>query len=160
MRNLSLAMAEGKSWKRSLRLLAELAELDKRIEVARQEARKDALLKIQVLMAEFDIKPRELRKPRNTTYNVKPTKPRYRDPATGATWSGRGHVPKWIVGHDWNQFLIDEAGELGGNRSKPRYRNPVTGETWSGLGREPRWIAGRDRRPFWIEAVLDEPKAR
>lgn len=35
--------------------------------------------------------------------------PKYRDPITGKTWSGRGNKPKWIDGHDLsegNTFLI------------------------------------------------------
>lgn len=31
---------------------------------------------------------------------------RYRDPATGKTWSGFGTVPNWIKGKDRSQFLI------------------------------------------------------
>ena len=26
--------------------------------------------------------------------------PKYRDPKTGKTWSGRGGKPKWLVGHE------------------------------------------------------------
>lgn len=32
--------------------------------------------------------------------------PKYRDPATGNTWTGRGKAPAWIAGVDRNQFLI------------------------------------------------------
>ncbi|SDR24557.1 DNA-binding protein H-NS [Paraburkholderia fungorum] len=36
--------------------------------------------------------------------------PRYRDPKSGATWSGRGRAPLWIAGaKDRNKFLIDAA---------------------------------------------------
>ena len=31
---------------------------------------------------------------------------KYRDPATGATWTGRGVAPKWIAGKDRVQFAI------------------------------------------------------
>ena len=33
-------------------------------------------------------------------------KPKYRDPATGVIWSGRGKEPAWIKGKDRDQFLI------------------------------------------------------
>ncbi|GAB3543427.1 hypothetical protein GCM10027343_16810 [Noviherbaspirillum agri] len=29
-----------------------------------------------------------------------PLTPKYRDPASGKTWSGRGNRPKWAEGHD------------------------------------------------------------
>ena len=35
-----------------------------------------------------------------------PAKPKYRDPATGAIWSGRGKEPAWIKGQDRTKFEI------------------------------------------------------
>ena len=32
--------------------------------------------------------------------------PKYRDPATGATWTGRGKAPKWIQDKDRAAFVI------------------------------------------------------
>jgi DNA-binding protein H-NS len=40
-----------------------------------------------------------------------PVPPKYRDEATGKTWSGRGHAPLWLVG-DRDDFLIEPAREL------------------------------------------------
>lgn len=31
---------------------------------------------------------------------------KYRDPETGATWSGRGKAPKWIAGQERDKFVI------------------------------------------------------
>jgi DNA-binding protein H-NS len=31
---------------------------------------------------------------------------KYRDPATGQTWTGRGKAPKWIEGQDRTPFVI------------------------------------------------------
>jgi DNA-binding protein H-NS len=37
----------------------------------------------------------------------------YRDPKTGATWSGRGRAPAWLAGaKDRSKFLIDSAGTV------------------------------------------------
>lgn len=33
---------------------------------------------------------------------------KYRDPVSGATWSGRGKEPLWIRGKDRDQFLMDD----------------------------------------------------
>ena len=33
--------------------------------------------------------------------------PKYRDPVSGNTWTGRGKAPKWIEGKDRTPFLID-----------------------------------------------------
>ena len=32
--------------------------------------------------------------------------PKYRNPNTGETWTGRGKPPKWIADQDRNQYLI------------------------------------------------------
>jgi DNA-binding protein H-NS len=32
--------------------------------------------------------------------------PKFRDPATGNTWSGRGKPPHWIAGKDRQSFAI------------------------------------------------------
>ncbi|RKP58537.1 H-NS family nucleoid-associated regulatory protein [Pararobbsia silviterrae] len=34
--------------------------------------------------------------------------PKYRDPNSGSTWSGRGKPPKWIAGQNRDQFLIQK----------------------------------------------------
>ena len=32
--------------------------------------------------------------------------PKYRNPVTGATWTGRGKAPRWIEGKDRTGFII------------------------------------------------------
>ena len=32
--------------------------------------------------------------------------PKYRNPSTGETWTGRGKAPKWIEGRDRSSFII------------------------------------------------------
>nr|WP_279636670.1 H-NS histone family protein [Paraburkholderia aromaticivorans] len=32
--------------------------------------------------------------------------PKYRDPSSGATWSGRGRAPGWLAGKDRTAFEI------------------------------------------------------
>ncbi|MCX4164739.1 MULTISPECIES: H-NS histone family protein [Paraburkholderia] len=38
-----------------------------------------------------------------------PLPPKYHDPKTGSTWSGRGKPPKWIAGKNRDRFLIEQA---------------------------------------------------
>jgi DNA-binding protein H-NS len=35
-----------------------------------------------------------------------PLPPKYQDPKSGNTWSGRGKPPKWITGKNRDRFLI------------------------------------------------------
>ncbi|MGY6121596.1 H-NS family nucleoid-associated regulatory protein (plasmid) [Paraburkholderia strydomiana] len=93
----------------------------------------------------------------------------YRDPKTGATWSGRGRAPRWIASaKNRDKFLVDggsatpkqkpspgsEAKTAGHYVRGPQpalYADPKSGATWSGRGRAPAWIANvKDRSKFLI----------
>jgi DNA-binding protein H-NS len=94
--------------------------------------------------------------------------PKYRDPKTGATWSGHARPPAWIKDvKDRTKFLISGAsvapvtgkakGRAGTNTEKrkgkqpPKYQDPKTGATWSGRGPAPAWLASaKDRSKFLI----------
>jgi DNA-binding protein H-NS len=88
--------------------------------------------------------------------------PKYRNPKTGETWSGRARPPAWIANaRDRSKFLIDAIGAIGASKpkaaavkkapGKPLYRDPETGKTWTGHGRAPAWIADvPDRSVFAI----------
>ena len=96
--------------------------------------------------------------------------PKYRDHKTGATWTGHGRAPGWIVGaKDRSVFLIDGASESNGftklvasgakgkgqpkGAQPPKYRHPTTGATWSGRGPAPAWLASvKDRTRFLIDS--------
>jgi DNA-binding protein H-NS len=92
---------------------------------------------------------------------------KYRDPKSGATWSGRGRAPQWIAGaKNRDGFLIggkaagvaltpsSEAKRNGAYVRGPQpamYRDPKSGATWSGRGRAPAWLAAaKDRKKFLI----------
>lgn len=89
-------------------LLAQRAELEKKIEAERAIERAKALTTVRELCAEHgttadDLAPSASKgKPRVTGA----VPPKYRDPATGQTWTGRGKEPVWIRGKDRAAFLI------------------------------------------------------
>jgi DNA-binding protein H-NS len=89
-------------------LVAERSKLQRRMEQAWQEERQGVLQRIRELMTHWDIRSNELRRYRRGTYHTKPVVPKYRDPETGKTWSGRGRIPGWIAGKDRNAFLIEQ----------------------------------------------------
>ncbi|WP_412527864.1 H-NS histone family protein [Burkholderia lata] len=90
-------------------LQAQLAELDRRIKAARSRERNAVLAQVRELVTSYALTAREIfgqgysDRAKLFTVGVK-----YRDPATGATWSGRGRAPAWIVGRDRTAFLIRE----------------------------------------------------
>ncbi len=88
-------------------LLAQKATLDARIAAAQAESKADAINKVRELIREHDLTPEDLQGPAKSKGSV--GAPKYRDPATGATWTGRGKPPNWIKGKDREQFLIESA---------------------------------------------------
>lgn len=90
------------------KLIQEREALEQRIKAARQDAISGAIAKIQSLIAEFELTPQDVFPPARSRSTVAGTKvaPKYRDPATGQTWTGRGKPPKWIEGRDRLGFLI------------------------------------------------------
>ena len=96
-------------------LLAQKAALEKQIIDAQREERSAAINQVKTLMAQYgltlaDIGGRTLATAGKRNGGAKvPAK--YRDPATGSTWSGRGLQPKWLkaaldAGRSLNEFTI------------------------------------------------------
>ncbi|MBL0085958.1 MAG: H-NS histone family protein [Ideonella sp.] len=80
-------------------LLAKRAELDKKIADARREERSTAIAKVRALMAEHGLTAADVAGKAPQAAG-KPTgnkvAPKYRNKATGETWTGRGLQPKWL----------------------------------------------------------------
>ncbi|PIF37894.1 H-NS family DNA-binding protein [Delftia sp. 60] len=87
-------------------LLAQKATLDAQIAAAQAERRAEGIAAARALIAEHgltaaDVFPAQGKKPKGSV-----GAPKYRDPATGATWTGRGKPPNWINGKDRAAFAI------------------------------------------------------
>ncbi|MDH1675310.1 H-NS histone family protein [Comamonas aquatica] len=93
-------------------LLAQRAELEKQIEAARKEALASAIAQVRAIVAEYELTEEDVfskKAPRAAgSAGAKTVAPKYRDPATGATWTGRGKPPLWIAGQDRLNFLIQD----------------------------------------------------
>jgi DNA-binding protein H-NS len=84
-------------------LAAQQAELAKQLEEHEAAAKAEAIASIKTLMAEHGIKAADLvdadskasKAPRKGGSGAK-VAPKFRDPATGKTWTGRGLQPKWV----------------------------------------------------------------
>ncbi|WP_088279578.1 H-NS family nucleoid-associated regulatory protein [Ideonella sp. A 288] len=80
-------------------LLAKRAEIDRKIADARREERASAIAKVRTLMAEHGLTAADITA-KVSTVRAKDTPSKvaakYRNQATGDTWSGRGLQPKWL----------------------------------------------------------------
>jgi DNA-binding protein H-NS len=94
-------------------LQAEIKDLQLRAEKARRAEVANVIAEIKEKMREYGITESDLSgkgstKPTKKTGTVKP---KYRNAASGETWTGRGKPPKWIAGQDRQKFLIDVAAD-------------------------------------------------
>jgi len=89
-------------------LKAQIATLQKQAEAARATELAQAKAKIAEIMKEFGLTLADLgavAKPKSTKLR-EPVAIKYRDPETGATWTGRGRSPVWLNGKNKEDFLI------------------------------------------------------
>jgi DNA-binding protein H-NS len=89
-------------------LLQQREALESKIAEARQREISQAVSQARALVAEFGLTAQDVfptGKARAATSGGK-VAAKYRDPATGKTWTGRGKAPKWIDGQDRTKFLI------------------------------------------------------
>lgn len=88
-------------------LLQQREALEAKIRQARQEQTAEAVATARKLIAEYGLTEQDLFGGRRTksTAGIK-VAPKYRNTATGETWTGRGKPPKWIQGQNRDAFLI------------------------------------------------------
>ena len=84
-------------------LMEQKKSLDQQIAAARKAEAKQALEAVHALIAEFGFTAQQVFP---WKARVKKVAAKYRDPETGATWSGRGRAPKWIEGKNRQSFAI------------------------------------------------------
>ncbi|KVD77314.1 DNA-binding protein [Burkholderia sp. ABCPW 14] len=90
-------------------LLAQLDVLKQQAKTARAVELPDVLVELRRKIVKYGLTQKDLFPPRlgrPKKADALP-KPRYRDPETGATWTGRGRAPAWIAGQDRERFLIE-----------------------------------------------------
>lgn len=100
-------------------LIAEKKALEVKLAEVRASEIAGVIEKIQALMAEYELTVDDIASKRRrgrpagagkvkAAAKEKPTlAPKYKDPKTGATWSGRGRAPAWL-GKNREKFLIAE----------------------------------------------------
>lgn len=91
-------------------LLAQRNTLDEQIKQEFNRLRAEALASVRDLVNQHELAANDIfGKPAASASKSKSgttVAPKYRDPATGATWTGRGKEPAWIRGQDRSTFAI------------------------------------------------------
>lgn len=94
-----------------LELKAQADALAQQAEEARLSELEGIITAMREQIAEYGITPEQLfgRRRAAASGERTPLAPKYRDPKTGATWSGRGKAPRWISGaKNRERFLIPD----------------------------------------------------
>lgn len=89
-------------------LLKQREVLEQQIKDARQREIAQAVAQVRGLVTEFGLTAQDVfpsGKARSSGTHAK-VAAKYRNPATGDTWTGRGKPPKWIQGQDRAKFAI------------------------------------------------------
>ena len=94
-------------------LLKQREALEQQISEARRRELADAVSQVRSLVAEYGLTAQDVfpagkaagKAGRSSTAGTK-VAPKYRDPATGQTWTGRGKAPKWIQNENREKFAI------------------------------------------------------
>jgi DNA-binding protein H-NS len=71
--------------------------IDRELESRKNKERKEIAKQIHELAASIGMTPDELLASGPKTRKRTPVAPKYRDPDTGKTWSGRGRKPAWVA---------------------------------------------------------------
>lgn len=77
-------------------LLAQRAALDEQIAQTKDRERSDAIAKVRSLMSEYGLSVADLSMRTPRVGKTSKVAVKYRNQATGETWSGRGLQPKWL----------------------------------------------------------------
>lgn len=82
-------------------LLAQKAALEKQIAETQRAERAEAVAQVRALMSQYgltlaDIGSKAPAAPKRAAGSGAKVAAKYRNPATGDTWSGRGLKPKWL----------------------------------------------------------------
>ncbi|MGF6596477.1 DNA-binding protein H-NS [Paraburkholderia sp. GAS448] len=92
-------------------LKVQIAKLQAQAEEARRTELVNVIAEIRTKIVEYGLSAQDLgfaaAARRGRPPKKAPLPPRYQDPKTGSTWSGRGKPPKWIAGKNRERFLIE-----------------------------------------------------
>ena len=89
-------------------LLKQREALEQKINEARRNELSEAVSQVRALVTEFGLTAQDVfpaGKARSASAGSK-VAPKYRNPATGQTWTGRGKAPKWIQNENREKFAI------------------------------------------------------
>lgn len=87
-------------------LLQQKAELEARIAEVMKTEKAGAVAEVRTLVQQYQLTEQDVFPANGSKAKGSVGAPKFRDPETGATWTGRGKPPNWIMGKDRTTFQI------------------------------------------------------
>ena len=91
-------------------LIKQKQALEAQIAEVQKAEKSNAIAQVKALISDFQLNEQDIfgsaKRARASNTKGGVVAPKYKDPMTGATWTGRGKAPKWIDGKDRAQFVI------------------------------------------------------
>jgi DNA-binding protein H-NS len=92
-------------------LQAKIADLQAQAAKVKEEEKEQAISMARTMISAYGITAKDLGLDKMVKAKSGPKvgnkiAAKYRDPQSGATWSGRGKTPRWINGADRSQYAI------------------------------------------------------
>lgn len=88
-------------------LIAQKEALEEQIKQKRHAELKETIAQVKTIIKSYGLTVHDLfGKAKASKKSSGTVTAKYRDPQTGATWSGRGRSPKWLEGKNAADFLI------------------------------------------------------
>lgn len=87
-------------------LIAQREQLDRQIKEAIEREKAEGIAKVKALIDQYGLSASDLFSKKSGGKASGKVAPKYKNPSTGETWTGRGKAPKWIEGQDRTRFLI------------------------------------------------------
>ncbi|WP_230939484.1 H-NS histone family protein [Burkholderia diffusa] len=115
-------------------LLVDLENLSRDINAARDHEAKSIAERVLALLMESGIDIRAIvNRTESRPRILRKVAAKYRDPKTGATWTGRGKTPRWLIGQDLTRFAIatETATDMESEQSRSNVGPPPEGHTGS-----------------------------
>lgn len=88
-------------------LLAQKQKLEEQLESVRLKELEQVIAQVKQIVADYGLTAEDVGlSSKGKAKGRRTVAPKYRDPKTGATWTGRGRAPAWIAGKNFDRFLI------------------------------------------------------
>lgn len=88
-------------------LISQKEALEKQIEKAQKAELNQAIEQVRAIVQAYGLSQKDIfgnaRAGRKSSGKVQP---KYKNPETGETWSGRGRTPKWLEGKNLNKYKL------------------------------------------------------